>query len=66
MEHVLKIEVNGKQLTFYPNAKVKMIRKSPLFLNEADPGSRIYTFTIPAEPNAEILDYANLLFNNKK
>ena len=66
MEHVLKIEVNGKYLTFYPNAKVKMIRKSPLFLNEADPGSRIYTFTIPAEPNAEILDYANLLFNNKK
>ena len=66
MEHVLKIEVNGKYLTFYPNAKVKMIRKSPLFLNEADPGSRIYTFTIPAEPNAEILDYANLLFSNKK
>lgn len=66
MEHVLKLEVNGKFLTFYPNAKVTMLRKSPLFLNEADPGSRIFTFTIPAEPNAEILDFANLLFNNKK
>lgn len=66
MEHVLKIEVNGKYLTFYPNAKVKMVRKSPLFLNEANPGSIIYTFTIPSEPNTEILDYANLLFSNKK
>ena len=66
MEHILKLEVNGKFLTFYPNAKVTMLRKSPLFLNEADPGSRIFTFTIPAEPNTEILDFANLLFNNKK
>lgn len=66
MKHALELEVNGKFLTLFPDAKIKMIRKSPLFLSEADPGSRIYSFTIPAEPNAEILDFANLLFSNKK
>jgi hypothetical protein len=65
-EHLLRISVAGKDIVLYPGEKVKFVLKSPLFAIEPEIGSRIYSFRIPSELNANVLGFYNRLDFRKK
>jgi hypothetical protein len=65
-EHLLRIMVGDKQVVLYPGEKVKFVLKSPLMSIEPEVGSRIFSFRVPAEPNANIFGTYNRLDSRKK
>ena len=64
--HLLRIVVAGKEVVLYQNEKVKFLLKSPLMAVEPEAGSRIFSFKVPAEPNAHVFGFYSRLDSRKK